>query len=76
MIVKIKGLIAKNRFEELKDPMSLLCDIRKIDDSIAGKTADEYAKFISRLETDLTDRSNQVISEVMRKVKSGSVTDD
>jgi hypothetical protein len=56
--------------------MSLLYDIRKIDDSIAGKTAEEYAKFISRLENDLTDRSNQVIREVMRKVKSGAVTDD
>ncbi len=29
--------------------MSVLCDIRKIDDSIAAKTADEYARFISRL---------------------------
>ncbi len=51
----------------------ILKDLRKVDDKIASKTSEEYNKFISRLESDISYRSNEVIMNVMRKVKLGTV---
>lgn len=54
----------------------LLKDLRDSNDTIAAKTSEQYARFISRLEMDISTKSKETIGDVMRKVKLGEVTTD
>ena len=66
-------MIRKKRFEELKDPILTLKEIRNIDSYIYMKTTDEYAKLINKIEVEITSNIGEVLDNSIKKLNMGKL---
>ncbi len=66
-------LIKQNKFNEIQNFIFILRDIRNVDRFIIEKTADRYINLVSKLKNDISGKSVETISEILKKIKQDSL---